>query len=113
MALEIIEINFTKNILALSDDKIEYTPVAGKKVNIRAFICGGELSSLVSAKLVWKSGLTQEQAIWTASPGTEMPFVHIVPYAEIDGVNKLGIILENNSTLSKNMSSYAIIEVND
>jgi hypothetical protein len=108
-----IELMISKNLAALNDDAVELVPANGKKVRIRTFNSGGEDSALVSIRLYWKYGQAGEVLIWSLSPGDQIPFVYDVPDGDVDGVNKIGLVIDNENVSSRYVAGYALVEVND
>ena len=42
-----------------------------------------------------------------------MPFVYEVPDGDVDGVHKIGLVLDNENVSSRFLSGYVLIEEND
>jgi hypothetical protein len=107
------ELVISENLTALSDNAVEHTPTADKKVQVRIFSSGGESSALVSIRLYWKYGQAGETLIWVLAPDGTMPFVHAIPDDEVNGINKIGLVIDNGNLSSRFISGYALIEEND
>lgn len=113
MATELIELRIAENLAALTDEALQYTPASGKKVKVRSFVSGGEDSQNLINRIYWKHGQAGELLIWSMDHGSEMPFVFDVPDADINGTNRIGIVVDNNGVSSVYASLYALIEVSD
>jgi hypothetical protein len=113
MSQELVELKISKSVAALSDESVDHIPVSGKKVQINAFIADGSSGSGLVANLYWKYGQAGETLIWSASAGNVMPFVFKIPDAEVNGTNKIAVVLDNATVSAAFLSGYAYIEVND
>jgi hypothetical protein len=105
-----VELVISKSVAAMSSEGVERVPGSGSKVKIRVFTSGGESSAQVSVRIYWKYGQDGESLIWSMAPGDQMPFVHEIPEGEVDGVNKIGLVLDNVNDSSRYMSGYVRIE---
>lgn len=111
MALEQIDLKLSEEVGSLQESVSEYAPDSGKTVRVAKFIGDAQRQESV-VKLIWKYGAQDEQLIWTvSSSGDQMPFVYSPPELEVDGVNKLALVLENNELSAQYMSGYALVEV--
>lgn len=113
MSSERVELVIAKSLSGLSTDILEYVPALGKKVTINSFVTGGELSELVTSKIYWKYGQAGETLIWSMGNGNVMPFNHFIPASEINGTNKIGVVIDNSNSSAREMAVFVLLQVSD
>jgi hypothetical protein len=104
--MDIIELKISKEVAASTADAETHTPAAGKKVSIRQFVGSAAFVVNCVVRLVWKYGVAGETIFWTINGDSKMPYALYLPDAEVDGVNKLAIVLDNGTAGPVYMSGF-------
>ena len=75
-----------------------FTPAAGKKLIVKEFTASVPPGDSVTARLIWKyEHLTEtEDTKWNIRSSASMPFRIEIPASDVDGVRKMGLLLESN-----------------
>jgi len=109
----IYNLTISKQVISGTEEYIEYAPPQGKIITVSFFI-GNAPSSINSVvKLIWKYGSGSEQILWTIKGGESYSVPTRLPIQDVDGINKLAVVLENAESADIYMSGSAIIEVED
>lgn len=100
-------------IPASSEEFVEMTPESGRVVKIKKFETSGAYNQNLVARLVWKINHASEEEVvlWT-SKGDQViePSIRI-DSSEVDGVRKLGLVLENSLLVgSVYLSAHVFVE---
>lgn len=102
----------SQSVNGLTEVSTTYTPAAGKKVKARVFVANGNANKNWTATLYWKYGQAGQTTVWLIRQEAEMPFVFDVPEEDVDGVNRFGLVADNNEIGAQPLSAYARIEEN-
>lgn len=113
MSQQLIELKISQIIAGLSEEVLEYTPAAGKKVRVFSFITGGENNGNNVFKIFWKYNLSPPDMIWCLGSSDKMLFNYQIPDAEINGTNKFALVADNAGASSVVVSGYVLLEVYD
>lgn len=107
------EMTISEEVSSGSEECVSYTPPSGNDVHIYLFAGEAAYTKNAAVKLVWDYGGGGETVIWTIKGSGSMPFTHVIPSADIDGVKKLAICLDNGESGALFMSGHAEIWVDD
>jgi len=100
--MSVTTLKIAAEIAVGSDSTASFTPAAGEEVAIKTFFAEIPDSIDMTAKLIWKfeHGSEAEEVIWIIRRSGAMPFEHIIEGSNVDGIRKLGILIENNEATS-------------
>jgi hypothetical protein len=106
------ELKVSKEVPPSTQEYDAITPAAGNDVLVRLFASGTAVPPNSFIQLVWKfdHATEDEEIIWDVGDGGVMPFKHIIPESEVDGIRQLAILCDNAETGSITMAAYAVIE---
>jgi hypothetical protein len=90
----------------------EYTPAANIPISVIEFIADGAFINLANISVIWKYGTQNEELIWAITGSSKMPFRKFIPIEEIDGINKLVLVLNNETGGPVSLSGKCILETN-
>ena len=108
----ITPISAAKVLPAGTDHVVEYTPASGSEMEVIEFIADAAFTNLACVQLIWKYG-TSDELVWSITGSSSMPQRFKPPTIEIDGVNKLALILKNDTAGQVSLSGYVEIETRD
>lgn len=96
-----------------AEGKASVTPANGAKVIIKEFIADLPTGNTIAAKLIWKFEHVSEpeEVLWVIRAGrSSMP--DTIEITNANGVRKLGLSIENNSTVAPQaVAGYVRVEI--
>jgi hypothetical protein len=107
----IIPLALSKTLTAGVSSTLEYTPDSGVPLSVIQFTADAAFTDFASVELIWKYEGESPVLIWSISGSSKMPFNHTIPIGEINGTNKLALLLRNLTAGTVSLSGFVILEV--
>ena len=91
------------------EEHLMVTPDSGKNVRINIFHGSGASQPYAVVKLVWDLDGDDEELLWTVKTNGDLPTEIVIPKADVDGVKKLSMCLENSGSDDIYLSAFASV----
>jgi len=106
-----VQLLLSEEVSALTSVEETYIPASGKSLVVSDFM-GSVQSQDGIVLLIWKYGEADEQIIWTLPESSDaLSFEFTPPEEEVNGTNKIALIIENNNLSSQYMSGCVVLEM--
>lgn len=109
----IVDLRISELVSVGAEEAETYTPASGKTVSVLKFQGDSPFSKNSVTRIAWKYDTVNEVTLWTVKGSSRLDEKIEIPSNEVNGVNKIAVVLENGELGSVYMSAYAKIEVSD